>query len=68
MYEGEAISEVAELNRRHREYACGECNIQVPFEQVSLLLSGSNSLVRCPACFRILSIHEDLRAGLVGKK
>ena len=68
MYEGEAISEVAELNRRHREYACGECNIQVPFEQVSLLLSGSNSLVRCPACFRILSIHEDLRVGLVGKK
>ena len=65
VYDGEAMAHVDEINRRHRTYVCGECNIQLPFEQVSLLLSGSDTLVQCPACSRILHIQQDLRGALV---
>jgi uncharacterized protein len=66
-HEGEAMSPVVEVDRRHREYACGACNMHVPFEQVSLLTSRADSLIHCPSCFRILYMQEEMRGSLAKK-
>jgi len=66
-HEGEAMSPLEEVDRRHREYACGACNMHVPFEQVSLLTSRGDELVRCPSCARILYMQEEMRGSLAKK-
>ncbi|MHC5023949.1 MAG: zinc ribbon domain-containing protein [Planctomycetota bacterium] len=66
-YDGEAMASIEEVNRRHREYACGACNLSLPFERVSLLMSGGDEVVRCSACHRILFIQEELRGALARK-
>lgn len=68
LYDGEAMAEVEEINRRHREYACGECNMHMPFELISTLHNSGDVVVRCPACARILYIQEEMRGSLAAKK
>jgi hypothetical protein len=66
-YEGEAMSCIEEIDRRRREYACGECNMHMPFEQVLLVMGGGDELVKCTACNRILYLQEETR-GAIAKK
>ena len=66
-YDGEAMAVIEEIDRRHREYACGECNMHIPFEQVVVLLGGRDALVRCTACSRILYLQDETRGALVKK-
>ena len=66
-YDGEAMAPIEEVDRRHREYACGECRMQIPFQMVSRLLSSGDSIVQCTACDRILFLKEEMRGALLKK-
>jgi uncharacterized protein len=67
VYEGHAMAPIEEIDRRHREYACGECNMHLPFELISMATSRSETLVRCPSCTRILFMQEEMRGSLAKK-
>jgi len=66
LYEGEALAPVEELSRKHREYACSACNVQLPFESIAQLTGSVNAVVQCRSCERILFLHEETRGSLVG--
>ena len=66
-YDGDAMAQVEEIDRRHRDYACGSCHMTVPFENVAVLLSGADTLVRCSACDRILYMQEETKGALAKK-
>lgn len=56
--EGQTMSEVTIVDLRHREFACGECNIEVPYETYARLSSNAESVIQCKACARILYLAE----------
>ncbi len=59
--DGEAMAAVSEISRRHREYSCSACNIEMPFEAVLRLTSDQNTIFQCRACGRILFLEDALR-------
>jgi predicted nucleic acid-binding Zn-ribbon protein len=67
MYDGEAMAEIQEIDRRRREYACGACHVHLPFQAISVLLGKGDVAVRCTACRRILYLHEETRGALAKK-
>lgn len=62
--DGETLAEIREVNRRHREYACGECSMELPFDAVVRLTDSTDELVQCTGCQRILFLEENLRLSL----
>ncbi len=60
--DGEAMAEILEEDRRRQEYCCGACNMTVPVELVSVLLSRA-TMANCPSCRRILYLSDELRDG-----
>lgn len=63
-YDGQAMAEVEEQDRRRMEYTCGGCYISLPVEHVNSLMLKPNEVVTCPNCHRILYIAEDLKSAL----
>jgi len=64
MNEGETLAEIREVNRKHREYVCGACNMELPFNAVVLLTNNAEEIVQCVGCERILFIEEALKSEL----
>ena len=64
MNEGETVTEIREVNRRHREYVCGSCNMELPFNAVVLLTNNSEEIVQCVGCERILFMEDALKSEL----
>ncbi|MHC4101201.1 MAG: zinc ribbon domain-containing protein [Planctomycetota bacterium] len=64
-YDGESMSSIEEIDRRHREYACGTCRMHIPFQAGSALLSSSDTLVTCTACGRIMYLQDEVRGALL---
>lgn len=62
--DGEAMAEVIEESRKHLEYSCGGCYMQIPVERVNDLMRKPNDLTTCPACGRILYLQKELRQSL----
>jgi uncharacterized protein len=59
----EAMAPVHELDRRRHEYTCGACQMAIPVETVSTLISGRNAgapLTRCVSCGSILYLEQDV--------
>ncbi|MFK7959827.1 MAG: zinc ribbon domain-containing protein [Phycisphaerales bacterium] len=67
LHDGEAMASVEEVSRRHREYACGECHMHLPFELVANLMGTVNHAVQCTNCKRILFLEEETRGALAPK-
>lgn len=63
-FDGEALAEVEEQNRRRMEYSCGACFTHLPIERVNVVLSRPQELVVCPSCDRILVCSQKLRTDL----
>lgn len=58
LHDGEAMASVETISARHREYACGACNCEIPFESYSRLRGHPNSIVQCMNCQRILHLEQ----------
>ena len=66
-YEGEALAEIEEQDRRRMEYTCGGCYLSLPVERVNAVMTRRDEVVTCPACNRILYINQDLQAAIGSK-
>lgn len=56
--EGETLAPVIEVSKRHREYSCGACHVQIPYYLVVDLHADDNRAVQqCPNCVRILYLE-----------
>jgi predicted nucleic acid-binding Zn-ribbon protein len=55
--EGETLAAVVEVSKRHREYSCGACHVQMPYYLVVNLHDSSTGVQQCPNCNRILHLE-----------
>ena len=63
---GETLAPVIEVSKRHREYSCGSCHVQIPYYLVvDLHADGNSTIQQCPNCLRILYL-ETAEAGAEG--
>ncbi|MEM1212375.1 MAG: hypothetical protein AAGI68_08765 [Planctomycetota bacterium] len=67
-YDGEALAEIEEYDRKRMEYHCGACNTRLPIEKVNATLTSTDDIYPCPFCDKLLIAKDRLRAGLAGGK
>ncbi|MEM9111738.1 MAG: hypothetical protein AAGC72_17185 [Planctomycetota bacterium] len=67
-YDGEAMAEIIEQDRRRMEYTCGGCYTLLPVESVNALITRPDQLTTCGTCNRILYVSSELRQSLAGSK
>ncbi|MEE9211791.1 MAG: C4-type zinc ribbon domain-containing protein [Phycisphaeraceae bacterium] len=61
-YDGDAMAQITEENRKAMEYTCGGCFMNLPVEMVNTLMMRPDALVRCTSCGRILYLDEQIKA------
>ena len=66
-YEGEALAEIEEQDRRRMEYTCGACFMSLPIQVVNATLTSKDKPVTCSSCNRILYATNELKEALVPK-
>lgn len=66
-YEGEALAEIEEQDRRRMEYTCGACFMSLPIQVVNATLTATDQPVVCSSCQRILYVSLELKDALVPK-
>lgn len=66
-YEGEAMAEVHEQDRRRMEYTCGGCFLSLPIERVNSVMMKPDQPTTCTNCGRILYMPQELREGIGSK-
>lgn len=67
-YDGEAMAEVNEENRRRMEYTCGGCYMTIPVERLNTLFTKPDETTDCPNCGRLLFVGEALKESIVSSK
>ncbi len=67
-YDGEAMAEIEEQDRRRMEYTCGGCYTLLPVESVNALITRPDQLTTCGTCNRILYVGQELRESLAASK
>jgi len=58
LHDGEAMAAIVTISARHREYACGACNCEIPFDSYSRLRGHPDTIVQCMNCQRILHMEQ----------
>ncbi|MCH2133284.1 MAG: hypothetical protein MK116_06000 [Phycisphaerales bacterium] len=66
-FDGDAMAAIEEIDKRRREYCCGSCNLNLPFNIVVQLMSNSTQLTQCENCLRILYVTPEMKAETVTK-
>lgn len=67
-YDGEAMAEIEEQDRRRMEYTCGGCFTLLPVESVNSLITKPDQVTTCGTCQRILYVGNELRESLAAAK
>lgn len=67
-YDGEAMAEISEQDRRRMEYTCGGCYTLLPVESVNALITKPDQITTCGTCNRILYVSSELRESLAAGK
>ncbi|MEM6552546.1 MAG: hypothetical protein AAF750_10530 [Planctomycetota bacterium] len=67
-YDGEALAEIEEYDRKRMEYHCGACNTRLPIEKVNATLTSTDEIYPCPFCDKLLIAKDRLREGIAGSK
>lgn len=61
-YDGQAMAEVIEQNRKRNEYLCGGCFRIVPLQMINSLMMHPDKMAGCTNCGRILYLNKELKA------
>ncbi len=64
-FDGEAMASIEVIDKRRREYACGCCNVHLPFDVVSRVMGRPDEIMQCQGCLRILYAGDGCREALV---
>ncbi len=67
-FDGEALGEIEEQDRRRMEYTCGACFMSLPIQVVNATLTATDRPVQCSSCQRILHASPDLIDALLPKE